>query len=57
MPFKAYTVLGWVAWQIASRFAKYKMGQSKGKLGAAAAVLAVLVAGVAAGRAATSSDD
>ena len=57
MPFKAYTVLGWVAWQIASRFAKYKMGQSKGKLGAAATVLAVLVAGLAAGRSALSSDD
>jgi hypothetical protein len=57
MPIKGYTVLGWVAWQIASRFAKYKMGQSKMKLGAAATVLGVLVAGVVAARAAGSSDE
>ncbi len=57
MPIKGYTVLGWVAWQIASRFAKYKMGQNKMKLGAAATVVAVLIAGVAAARAAGSSDD
>lgn len=57
MPIKGYTVLGWVAWQIVSRFAKFKMGQSKVKLGAAATVLAVLIAGVVAARAAASSDE
>ncbi len=57
MPIKGYTVLGWVAWQIASRFAKFKMGQSKVRLGAAATVLAVLIAGVVAARAAASSDE
>jgi hypothetical protein len=57
MPTKGYTVLGWVAWQVITRVAKRKMGQSKVKLGAAATVLAVLVAGLAAARAATSSDD
>lgn len=57
MPTKGYTVLGWVAWQVITRVAKRKMGQNKVKLGAAATVLAVLVAGLAAARAATSSDD
>ena len=57
MPTKGYTVLGWVAWQVITRVAKRKMGQNKAKLGAAATVLAVLVAGLAAARAATSSDD
>lgn len=57
MPIKGYTVVGWVAWQIVSRFAKFKMGQNKVKLGAAATVLAVLIAGVVAARAASSSDE
>ena len=57
MPTKGYTVLGWAAWQIISRVAKRKIGQNKVKLGAAATVLAVLIAGLAAGRAAGSSDD
>lgn len=57
MPTKGYTVVGWVAWQIVSRFAKFKMGQNKVKLGAAATVLAVLIAGVVAARAASSSDE
>jgi hypothetical protein len=56
MPTKGYTVLGWVVWQIATRVAKRKMGQNKVKLGAAATVFAVLVAGLAAARAATSED-
>ncbi len=57
MPTKGYTVLGWVAWQIITRVAKRKMGQNKVKLGAAATVLAVLVAGVAAARASSSGGD
>jgi hypothetical protein len=50
---KGYTVLGWIVWQIASRVAKRKIAQNRVKLGAAAAVVLVLVAGVAAAR----SDD
>jgi hypothetical protein len=57
MPTKGYAVLGWIAWQVASRFAKFKMRQSKVKLGAAATVLAVLVAGLAGGGSATPSED
>jgi hypothetical protein len=57
MPTKGYTILGWVAWQIITRVAKRKIGQSKVKVGAAATVLAVLIAGVAAARAASSSDE
>jgi hypothetical protein len=57
MPIKAYTVLGWAAWRVIKRLAKYEMGQNKVKLGAAATVLAVIVGGLAAARAATSSDD
>jgi hypothetical protein len=53
---KSYTVLGWITWQIASRVAKRKMAQNKLKLGAAATVLLVLVAGVVAAKA-TSGDD
>jgi hypothetical protein len=47
---KGYTVLGWVVWQIASRVAKRKIAQNRMKLGAAAIVVLVLVAGVAAAR-------
>jgi hypothetical protein len=47
---KGYTVLGWVVWQIASRVAKRKVSQNRTKIGAAAAVVLVLVLGVAAAR-------
>jgi len=47
---KGYTVLGWIVWQIASRVAKRKIAQNRVKIGAAAAVVLVLVAGVAAAR-------
>jgi hypothetical protein len=43
---KGYTVIGWITWQVASRVAKRKMSQNKLKLGAAASVLVVLVAGL-----------
>ena len=43
---KGYTVIGWITWQVASRVAKRKMSQNKLKLGAAASVLLVLVAGL-----------
>jgi biotin transporter BioY len=55
-PTRGYTVLGWAAWQIITGVAKRKMGQNKVKVGAAATVLAVLVAGLAAARA-TASDE
>ena len=48
---KGYTVLGWLVWQIATRVAKRKMSQNKLKLGAAATLLLVLVAGLAAAKA------
>ena len=50
MSSKGYTVLGWIVWQIGSRVAKRKIGQNRVKLGAATAVVLVLVAGVAAAR-------
>ena len=50
MSTKGYTVLGWIVWQIASRVAKRKIAQNRVKIGAAAAVVLVLVAGVAAAR-------
>jgi hypothetical protein len=51
MTTRGYTILGWVVWQIGSRVAKRKMAQNRAKIGAAAVVLAVLVAGIAAARA------
>jgi hypothetical protein len=48
---KGYTVLGWAVWQVATRVAKRKMAQNKVKLGAAATVALVLVAGLAAAKA------
>jgi hypothetical protein len=52
---KAYTVLGWIVWQIGSRVAKRKMSENRMKLGAAGVVTLVLVGGILAARA--SSDD
>jgi hypothetical protein len=49
-------VLGWLVWQIATRVAKRKMSQNKVKLGAAATVLLVVVAGLAAAKAASGED-
>ena len=50
MSSKGYTVIGWIVWQVASRVAKRKLAQNRAKLGAAAVVLLVLVAGIAAAR-------
>ena len=50
MSSKGYTVLGWIVWQVASRVAKRKIAQNRVKLGAAAVVALVLVAGVGAAR-------
>lgn len=49
---KGYTVLGWIVWQIGSRVAKRKMAQNRVKLGAAGAVLLVLIGGILAARSA-----
>ena len=50
---KGYTVLGWLVWQVARRVAKRKMAQNKVKVGAAATIAVVLVAGLAAAKAST----
>ena len=51
MSSKGYTFLGWLVWQIGSRVAKRKLAQNRAKVGAAAVVLLVLIAGLAAARA------
>ena len=50
-----YTVLGWIVWQLGSRLAKRQMAENRVKLGAAGAVLLVLIAGVAAAKAGSDS--
>jgi hypothetical protein len=57
MTSNAYTVLGWITWQIGSRVIKRKMSENRVKLGAAGVVAAALVAGALAARAASGSDD
>jgi hypothetical protein len=52
MKIKGYTLLGWFTWQGIKAVAKRKMAQDKVKLGAVATVLLVLVAGLAAAKAA-----
>jgi hypothetical protein len=51
---KGYTVLGWAVWQLGSRFAKRKMAQNRGKIGAAGVILLVLIGGILAARASDS---
>jgi hypothetical protein len=53
----AYTVLGWITWQVATRVAKRKMTQNKVKIGAAATAVGVLAAGVVAAKVAGSGDE
>ena len=55
MKIKGYTMLGWLTWQGIKTVAKRKMSQDRVKLGAAATVAAVLVAGLAAAKAASDS--
>jgi hypothetical protein len=57
MSTRGYTVLGWAVWQVASRIAKRKMRQNKVKLGAAATVVLVLVAGLIAAKASGGDED
>jgi len=51
MTMRGYTVFGWLAWQIVSRFVSRKLEQNKVKIGAAATVAAVIAAGIAAAKA------
>jgi hypothetical protein len=53
---RAYTVLGWIVWQIASRVAKRKIQQNRVKIGAAGVVLLVLMAGLAAAKSGSGDD-
>lgn len=50
MKTKAYTMLGWAAWQGIVIIVRGKLGTNKVKLGAAATVLGVLAAGVLAAK-------
>jgi hypothetical protein len=56
MSTKGYTVLGWAVWQVASRVARRKMRQNKVKIGAAATVVGVLVAGLIAVKASSGDE-
>jgi hypothetical protein len=56
MTTRAYTLLGWFAWQGITILTKRKLTQNKVKLGAAATVFAVIAAGLLAARAASSDD-
>jgi hypothetical protein len=56
MKTKAYTALGWMAWQGFLVIARRKLGTNKAKLGAAATVLGVLAAGVLAAKATTGDE-
>jgi hypothetical protein len=51
MKIKGYTMLGWLTWQGIKNVAKRKVSQDRVKLGAAATVVLVLVAGLAAAKA------
>ena len=53
MKVKGYTVLGWLTWQGIKTVVSRKLSQDKVKLGAVATVLLVLVAGLAAAKAAS----
>ena len=53
---KGYTLLGIVAWEGIKVVLRRKVGQNRGKIGAAATVLLVLVGGLAIARA-TASDE
>jgi hypothetical protein len=56
MKTRAYTLLGWMAWQGFVIIARRKLGSNKVKLGAAATVVGVLVAGVLAAKASGGDD-
>jgi hypothetical protein len=47
MSSKGYTILGWLVWRIGSRVAKRKLAANRGKVGAVAAIVAVVAIGLA----------
>ncbi len=51
MKTKVYTMLGWAAWQGIVILVRRKLGTNKVKIGAAATVLGILVAGLVAAKA------
>jgi hypothetical protein len=53
---RAYTMLGFVAWEGIKLVLRRKVGENRAKIGAAATVLLVLVGGLAIAKA-TASDD
>jgi hypothetical protein len=53
---KGYTLLGIVAWEGIKLVLRRKVGQNRGKIGAAATVLLVVIGGLAIARA-TASDE
>jgi hypothetical protein len=54
---KLYTVLGFVTWEGIKVVVRRKLQGNRGKLGAAATVLLVLIGGLAIARATASSDE
>jgi hypothetical protein len=56
MTTRAYTLLGWFAWQGITILVKRKLTQNKVKLGAAATVFAVVGAGLLAAKASSGDD-
>jgi hypothetical protein len=55
MTTRAYTVFGWLSWQLLKRIAPKAVAQNKVKIGAAATVFAVIAAGIVAARASSDS--
>ncbi len=53
---KAYTLLGFVAWEGIKAVLRGKLGQNRAKIGAAATVLVVLIGGLAIARASGSDE-
>jgi hypothetical protein len=57
MTTRAYTVLGWIVWQVAKRVARRKLAQKRATLLAGATVLLVALAGFVAARSGSSDDE
>jgi|tagenome__1003787_1003787.scaffolds.fasta_scaffold20538734_2 hypothetical protein len=53
---RLYTVFGFLAWEGIKVALRRKVGQNRGKIGAAATVLLVLIGGLAIARAGASED-
>jgi hypothetical protein len=54
---RAYTVLGFVAWEGIKVVLRRKVGQNRAKIGAAATVLLVLIGGLAIAKATGGSEE